>query len=142
MSGEARRLNELEDDIAKLQAHLVQKRRDLLVEIQELDLLRAQLAKNVGCAGDQGSAGFGKQRVAHSSGTGGGERAAESGNAGLDGTERPRTWHELRKIQESIANKKQRVSLLKTFCDGARAGSRDEGGTTLPSPSRVGTLQA
>ena len=28
---------------------------------------------------------------------------------GLDGTERSRKWHELREIQESIANKKQRV---------------------------------
>ena len=35
---EARRLNKLEADIAKLQAHLVQRRRDLQVEIQELDV--------------------------------------------------------------------------------------------------------
>ena len=57
VSREARRLNELEADIAKLQAHLIQKRRDLQVEIQELDVLRAQLAKNTGCvgAGDQGN---------------------------------------------------------------------------------------
>ena len=48
VSREARRLNELEADIAKLQAHLIQKRRDLQVEIQELDVLRAQLAKNAG----------------------------------------------------------------------------------------------
>ena len=53
VSREARRLNELEADIAKLQAHLIQKRRDLQVGIQELDLLRAQVAKNEGCAGDQ-----------------------------------------------------------------------------------------
>ena len=46
VSREARWLNELEADIAKLQAHLIQKRRDLQVEIQELDVLRAQLAKN------------------------------------------------------------------------------------------------
>ena len=44
VSRQARRLNELEADIAKLQAHLIQKRRDLQVEIQELDVLRAQLA--------------------------------------------------------------------------------------------------
>ena len=51
----ARLLNELEAGIAKLQAHLVQKRRDLQVEIQELDVLRAQVTKNIGCfgAGDQ-----------------------------------------------------------------------------------------
>ena len=55
MSREARRLNELKADIAKLQAHLIQKRRDLQVEIQELDFLLAQLAKIVGCAGDQGN---------------------------------------------------------------------------------------
>ena len=48
-----RRLNELEADIAKLQAHLMQKRRHLHVQIQEWDLLRAQLAKNVSYAGDQ-----------------------------------------------------------------------------------------
>ena len=30
---------------------------------------------------------------------------------GLDGSERSRKWHELREIQESIANKKQRVAL-------------------------------
>ena len=55
VSREARRLNELEADIAELQAHLIQKRRDLQVELQELDVLRAQLAKNIGCvgAGDQ-----------------------------------------------------------------------------------------
>ena len=29
---------------------------------------------------------------------------------GLDGSERSRKWHELREIQESIANKKQRVA--------------------------------
>ena len=46
VSREARRLNELEADIAKLEAHLIQKRRDLQVEIQELDVLRAKLAKN------------------------------------------------------------------------------------------------
>ena len=46
VSREERRLNELEADITKLQAHLTQKRRDLQVEIQELDVLRAQLAKN------------------------------------------------------------------------------------------------
>ena len=57
VSREARRLNELEAEIAKLQAHLIQKRRELQVEIQELDVLRAQLAKNTGCvgAGDQGN---------------------------------------------------------------------------------------
>ena len=57
VSREARWLNELEADIAKLQAHLIQKRRDLQVEIQELDVLRAQLAKNTGCvgAGNQGN---------------------------------------------------------------------------------------
>ena len=57
VSREARRLNELEADIAKLQAHLIQKRRDLQVDIQELDVLRAQLAKNTGCvgAGNQGN---------------------------------------------------------------------------------------
>ena len=57
VSQEARRLNELEADIAKLQAHLTQKRRDLQVVIQELDVLRAQLAKNTGCvgAGNQGN---------------------------------------------------------------------------------------
>ena len=48
VSREARRLNGLEVDIAKLQAHLIQKRRDLQVEVQELDVLRAQLAKNTG----------------------------------------------------------------------------------------------
>ena len=48
VSREAHRLNELEADIAKLQAHPKQKRRDLQVEIQELDVLRAQLAKNTG----------------------------------------------------------------------------------------------
>ena len=42
-------MSELEAEIAKLQAHLIQKRRDLQVEIQELDFLRAQLAKNEGC---------------------------------------------------------------------------------------------
>ena len=45
VSREARRLDELEADIAKLQAHLIQKRRDLQVEIQELDLLRAAAGK-------------------------------------------------------------------------------------------------
>ena len=29
---------------------------------------------------------------------------------GLDGSERSRKWHELREIQESIANKRQRVA--------------------------------
>ena len=57
VSREARRLNELEAGIAKLQPHLMQKRRDLQVETQESDVLRAQLAKNTGCdgAGDQGN---------------------------------------------------------------------------------------
>ena len=57
VSREARRLNDLEADIAKLQAHLIQKSRDLQVAIQELDVLRAQLAKNTGFvgAGDQGN---------------------------------------------------------------------------------------
>ena len=51
VSREARWLNELEADIAKLQVHLIQKRRDLQVEIQEQDVLRAQLAKNTGYVG-------------------------------------------------------------------------------------------
>ena len=95
VSREARRLNELEADIAKLQAHLIHKRRDFQVEIQELDLLRAQLAKNLRCAGDQEN-GFlmqelEKREFANYSGTGGGERAAESGNT-WPGSAREK-WH-------------------------------------------------
>ena len=78
MSREARRLNELEAD-AKLQAHLIQKRRDLQVEIQELDVLWWR-------------------------------RTSRQIWKLLDGSERSRKWHELREIQESIANKKQRVA--------------------------------
>ena len=86
MSREARRLNEL-------QAHLTLKRRDLQVEIQELDVLRAQLTKNTGCvgAGDQGNGPrmqeLEKREVA----------AIVPSNLeapGLDGSERSRKWHE------------------------------------------------
>ena len=86
VSREARRLNEPESVHAKLQPNLIQKRRDLQVVIQELDLLRAQLAKNTGCvgAGDQEN-GFSmkeleKTRVTSSSRIGGGERAVKSGS--------------------------------------------------------------
>ena len=52
VSREARRLNELEADIAKLQgASDTDRVETLQVEIQELDVLRAQLAKNIGCVG-------------------------------------------------------------------------------------------
>ena len=107
VSREALRLNELEADIAKLQAHLIQKRRDL-----QVDVLRAQLAKNTGCvgAGDQEN-GFSMQRELHIL------RELVAANVpsnleapGLNGTERSRKWHELREIQESIANKQQRVA--------------------------------
>ena len=47
---------------------------------------------------------------------------------GLEGSERSRKWHELREIQESIANKKQHVA-------------PPENGL-FPSPSRVGSLRA
>ena len=125
LSREARQLNELEADTARLQAHLKQKRRDLQAGIQELDVLRAQLAKNTGCvgAGDQVNGPpmqelekrellFLRELVA----------ANVPSNLEapcLDGSERSRKWHELREIQESIANKKQRVA-----------------------PSRVGTQRA
>ena len=96
VSREARRLNELEGDIAKLQAHLTQKRRDFQVEIQELDLLRAQLAKNVVCAGDQVSGSpvqelekrelhILRELVAAST-------PPNLETPGLDGTERSRKW--------------------------------------------------
>ena len=89
VSRDARWLNELEADIAKRQAHLIQKRRDFQVEIQELDL-----AKNVSCAGGQEN-GFrtGKTGVAHSSRAGGGERAAESGS----------TWPKRDRALEKVA---------------------------------------
>ena len=111
MSREAHRLNELEADIAKLQAHLIQKRRDLQVEIQELDVLRAQLAKNTGCvgAGNQGNEPpmheLEKRELLILRNVPSNLEAP-----GLDGSERSRKWHELREIQESIANKKERVA--------------------------------
>ena len=113
MSREVRRLNELEADIAKLQTHLIQKRRDLQVEIQELDLMRAQLAKNAGRAGNQGNRIplnelekcelllLREMAVANP--------PPNLDVSGFDGTERSRKWNELRELQESIANKKQRV---------------------------------
>ena len=77
------------------------------MEIQELDLLRAELAKNVECAGDQEN-GFLQElekRELHIL------RELMAVNAppnletpGPDGTERSRKWHELRVFQESIAN--------------------------------------
>ena len=116
MSREARRLNELEADIAKLQAHLKQKRRDLQVEIQELDVLRAQLAKNTGCVGtgNQGNEPpmqelerrellILRELVAA-------DMPSNLEAPGLDGSESSRKWHELREIQEFIANRKQRVA--------------------------------
>ena len=116
VSREARWLNELEADIAKLQAHLIQKRRDLQVEIQEVDVLRAQLAKNTGCvgAGNQGNEPLMQELEKR-------EllilRELVAANVpsnlealGLEGSERSRKWNELREIQESIANKKQRVA--------------------------------
>ena len=51
LSREARWLNEPEADIAKLQAHLIQKRRDFETSrwrSEELDVLRAQLATECG----------------------------------------------------------------------------------------------
>ena len=114
VSREARRLNELEADIAKLQAHLIQKRRDLQVEIQEWDLLRAQLAKNAGCAGEQEN-GFSMQELEKRELLTLRELVAANVPSnleapGLDGSERLRKRNELREIQESIANKKQRVA--------------------------------
>ena len=86
LSREARRLNELEADIAKLQAHLIQKRRDLQVEIQELDVLR-------GTAGEEYW------------------EAVKSGKLLAWNSQNVRDkWNELREILESIANKKQRVA--------------------------------
>ena len=116
VSREARRLNELEADIAKLQAHLVQKRRDLQVEIQELDVLRAQLAKNTGCvgAGNQGNEPpmqeLEKRELLILRELVAANVPSNLEAPGLDGSERSRKWHELREIQESIANKKQRVA--------------------------------
>ena len=116
VSREARRLNELEADIAKLQAHLIQKRRDLQVEIQELDVLRAQLAKNTGCvgAGNQGNEPpmqeLEKRELLILRELVAANVPSNLEASGLDGSERSRKWHELREIQESIANKKQRVA--------------------------------
>ena len=100
----------------QVQAHLIQKRRDLRVEIQDLDVLRAQLAKNTGCvgAGNQEKEPLCKSWktrellilrelvAAHV--------PSNLEAPGLDGSERLRKWHELGEIQESIANKKQRVA--------------------------------
>ena len=116
MSREARRLNELEADIAKLQAHLTQKRRDLQVEIQELCVLLAQLAKNTGCvgAGDQVNRPpmqeLEKRELLILWELVAANVPSILEGPGLDGSERSRKWHELREIQESIANKKQRVA--------------------------------
>ena len=108
-----------------------------------MDLLRAQLAKNLGCAGEQESGSQVQdleRRELHIL------RQLVAANAppnletpGVDGTERSRKWNELREIQESIANKKQRVrQLVETFCDKAGVG-----GEVVPrSPSRTGTPQA
>ena len=68
--------------------------------IQELDLFRRSWQRTWGVLVTRGMA-------AHSSGTDGGERVAESGNAWSG---RLRKWHELQEIQEFIANKKQRVA--------------------------------
>ena len=104
VSREVRRLNELEADNAKLQAHLIQKRRDIQVEIQDLDVLRAQLAKNTGCvgAGNQENEPL-MQELENRELLILRELVAANVPSNLE-------WHELREIQESIANKKQRVA--------------------------------
>ena len=53
---------------------------------------------------------------------------------GLDGSERSRKWHELREIQESIANKNDGWRLLRMACDKAEIRRQGEGETTPPSP--------
>ena len=118
VSREARRLNELEADIAKLQAYLIQKRRDLQVEIQELDVLCAQLAKNTGCVGcwtirrlNPPMQELEKRELLILRELVAANVPSNLEAPGLDGSERSRKWHELREIQESIANKKQRVAL-------------------------------
>ena len=110
VSREARRLNEPEADIAKLHAHLIQKRRDLQVEIQELYLLRSQCSG----AGDQGN-GFPMQELENRDllilrGRVAANAPPNLEAPDLDGSERSRKWHELQEIQESIANKKRRVA--------------------------------
>ena len=45
---------------------------------------------------------------------------------GLDGSERSRIWLELREIQESIANKKQRAASREWPVTGPRSGKREK----------------
>ena len=130
VSREARRLNELEADIAKLQAHLILKRRDLQVEIQELDVLRAQLAKSTGCvgAGDQRKGPSMQRRTCrqiwkHLAWTG--QNARESG---------------MRCVRfRSPSPTRTNGWLLRMACD--KAEIRRKRGMAPPSPSRVGTLR-
>ena len=146
MSQEARRLNELEADIAKLQAHLMQVRRDLQVETQELDVLRAQLAKNTGCvgAGDQGNghpmqelqkrellilrelvAAMCRQIWKLLAWTG--QSVRESGMSCV-------------RFRSPSPTRNNWWRLLRMACDLAEI--RRKGEITPPSPSRLGTLQA
>ena len=112
MSREARRLNELEAVITKLQAHLIQKRRDLQVEIQELDVLRARLAKNTGFVGHGNEPPMQElENVSYLFFGNWWRRMCR-----LIWKHLARTGHSVREsgmscvIQESIANKKQRVA--------------------------------
>ena len=106
----------MEADIAKLQAHLLQKRRDLQVDIQELDVLRAQLAKNIGCVGACNQENepplheLEKRELLILRELVAANVPSNLEAPGLDGSERSRKWHELREIQESTADKKQRVA--------------------------------
>ena len=45
---------------------------------------------------------------------------------GLDRSERSRKWHELREIQESTANKKQRVASPENAVTKPRSGKREK----------------
>ena len=113
MSREARRLNELEADVAKLQALLIQKRRDLQMEIQ----LREQQAKKAG----------------------GGECTVESGNAWC-GRNARENGTSCERFRSSSPTRNSVWQLLETVCDKAGGG---DGGEMVPRcPSRVGTLLA
>ena len=114
VSREARRLNELEADIAKLQAHLIQKRRDLQVEIQKLDVLRAQMAKNTGCVGAELLAWTG-------------QNVRESGM-------------NCARFRSPLPTRNNVWLLLRMAYDWAKVWKKGE--MVPPSPSRVGTLQA
>ena len=119
MSREARRLNELEADIAKLQAHLIQKRRDLQVEIQEIGCVMGTAGEEYWVRwcwqpGERAPLCKSWKNVSHLFFENWLAANVQSNleAPGLELSERSRKWNELREIQESIANKKQRVAPL------------------------------